>query len=371
MKKTDSALRSTKDKMQQEPLKSWQLLEIVQHLSPPSGLSGCRKKINFSADGISIKSILKPDGKKAHFYSGLLKCGHTWTCPFCSESAARITEAKVNAVIDKSIENGLSVSHVVFTIYHERSDSLASLFTQFKNVIRTMKNRPTFKKWKSKVKYIGDIKALEIRLGANGWHLHAHYCFIHEIFQSDQDLWELFYMFKNACIGITARPPSEKAFFARGGFFDDAAKYITKWSPGKELTQDSKKDRSEGLSFWGILREVYRGNKYYQARALEYITDTKNQRRIVFSDGLKAWADIVPDFNPEDKTEDELGKTVYELTPNQWHAICHQECRAEILAMFDGGFYEAAIHMIMIIEERTLGRYKPPKGGNLPCQMNS
>jgi hypothetical protein len=364
VKKNENGVQNTKDKMQAEkPLKAWELLIIAQHIGPDSNLKYCHKKVNFYSDGVHVKSIVQSNGSYKHFYSGLLKCGRTWTCPFCSESAARIYELKVNAVVDKCIENGLSLSHVVFTIYHDRTDRLANLFDQFKKVIRTMKNRQSFKQWKSKVGYIGDIKALEIRLGQNGWHLHAHYAFITSIAQEDSELWELFYMFKNAAAGITTRQPAEKAFFARGSFFDDAAKYMTKWSPGKEMTQESKKDKSEGLSFWNILEEVSRGNKYYQARAIEYMTDTYNQRRLVFSDGLKAWAEIIPDYNPEDKTEDELGKIVYTLTPTQWQAICYQECREEILLMFDGGYIKEAIAMITIIEERQFGRYRPPKGG--------
>lgn len=357
-KKSATGLETTKDKMQAKlKISNWKVLNEVQKIDQFSGIQICRKNVNYNSDGVKIKKRLDKKGNIKHYYSGLMQCGHTWTCPFCAETAAREKETTINLVVDKVIDEGLNLSHVVFTLYHDHKMSLESLFAQFKKVIRTMKNRKPFKTWKKQNGIIGDIKAYEVRLGENGWHLHSHYCFISDKFITEKTLSELFPMFQEASIGITTRKPSEKAFFCREAFFDDTARYLTKWSPGKELAIEESKTGTWSESFWKLVENSTNNCLYSRAKVYEYCQATKKQRRIVFSKGLKKWAGIEEQLTEIEKTEDEIGEIVYNLEESTWWTIVQSDLREEILLIFDNN---DIITAILLLKKLTPLVYRPP-----------
>lgn len=327
-----AGLETTKSESQDARSKLlWKLLEILHTLPGIGNAFYCRRKLQYKKTEVEVKQQTDTSGRKKTFFGNLYRCCHDWTCPFCARESAMKREKEVGAIIEAVTAFGWSVSHVTLTIYHDKGSKLSDMFLQYEKAVRAWKNRKAWKSWKKQHGYEGDIKALEVNLGEGGWHLHAHYCIITRREVSEDELHEIFTMWKDACVGVTARPPSEKAFFARTLFADEAAGYLCKWGLTQEIARSDEKISSEGSTWWQILYRAGQGQRYYETKALEYIQATRRQRRMVFSNNLRKLLECLPKVADESDEDQATATTIRTLSPREWVAILRTRSRGALL----------------------------------------
>ena len=115
-------------------------------------------------------------------YGHVVKCGSVWICPVCSAKIVSGRRQELSDFIDRVYAAGPDyvVSMLTLTIPHQRTDDLSSLLDKMCKAKRTFQNRKVWKRISAEIGLAGEIRALEVTHGANGWHPHFHCLLIHK-----------------------------------------------------------------------------------------------------------------------------------------------------------------------------------------------
>jgi hypothetical protein len=241
------------------------------------------------------------EGGKAR-YKGLTACGDVWACPSCA--------AKIAGERRKDLERAMVAAHLgghhgyllTLTFPHERGMSLEDLTGRFAKALASFKNSRGYKGFMERHGRIGQIKALEVKHGGNGWHPH-----VHELVFADRGLLEdtrgldaLRAAWVKALIkqGLGSQEEASDmlahALDFRGG--DDAAAYIAKfghdekWGMSSEMTEGMKKigrDRNGHYTPFELLDLAWQGEDWAAALYREYVAAMKGKRAITWTRGLR------------------------------------------------------------------------------------
>jgi hypothetical protein len=260
---------------------------------------------------VTLERSEHSDGNRARL-AGAIWCG-AWTCPYCQgrhrfKRSIDVAQTLRGALAAKP---GRRAWLVTFTLQHKKKDALADLLAAMdKGWASVMRGRAGQADRDAGV--VGTIRALELTVGANGWHPHYHVIVIadgwstikaEEVFNGWEERW------------LAKVPGLEKLavdFREIEGNADAVAKYIT-GSEALEIDQvegaameltrtDWKKARGENMS----LREVYAAlvetkklrdtDKDAAAmysllvqRFREFERATKGRRWVVVAQSLKEW----------------------------------------------------------------------------------
>lgn len=125
-----------------------------------------------TAEGTLVPVHYSKYAKRAS-YSGLIVCGRVWTCPVC---AARISEERrkdLTETIKRAQDEGLAVYMITRTFPHTSEESLLDIRKRLQAAENIYRNE-TWRRIKKHFGIVATVRALEITLGINGWHLHIH-----------------------------------------------------------------------------------------------------------------------------------------------------------------------------------------------------
>ncbi len=108
-------------------------------------------------------------------YGGLVTCGAVWLCPVCQAKIAAHRALEVAAVTEWAEREGIAMYFGALTVQHGPDDALSVSLDTLRTAWREMtRNRG----WQNIVDAAGGevrfVRALEINIGANGWHPHQH-----------------------------------------------------------------------------------------------------------------------------------------------------------------------------------------------------
>lgn len=279
-----------------------------------------------------------------HHFSGLETCGSVWHCPVC---AARISEQRcqdVEFILDRHHSAGGSAYLMTLTIPHYAAQTCLELLNTVRGIWRSVKQGNPWVRAKDKYGYLGDIRALEVTHGGNGWHPHLHILIFLRPGVSDLKAEALGLWFYERWARYVHKrgygPCSIDAFtFKKASGDRGAAEYVGKWGIAQELTKTHAKRGKGGRTPWEILRDAEDCNDRDSALFSEYGRDFKGARQLTWSRGLRDYYGLDAEA-PDDELTEEPGLPqthVASIHRELWLEISHEGLTAIVLTAFDRG----------------------------------
>ncbi len=251
-------------------------------------------------EGQAGVGVYKAGGKAR--YKGLTACGDVWACPSC---AAKIAGERRRDLERALVAANLSAKHgylLTLTFPHEFGMSLDDMNGRFMKALTSFKNSRGYKAFMEAHERLGQIKALEVKHGGNGWHPH-----VHELVFANKGLLEdvrgidrLKQAWVKALLKQGLGEPAKAsdmlahALDFRGG--DDAAAYIAKfghderWGMSSEMTEGLKKigtDQKGHYTPFQLLDLAQHGEGWAATLYREYAKAMKGRRAITWTRGLR------------------------------------------------------------------------------------
>lgn len=147
----------------------WRRLRAVQRFTTKKLLGKCKTPIGSSHVGIATNA----DGNGAHLV-GLQSCANVWACPCCAPKIRAARMVDVLDAFDRHTANGGGFAFLTITLWHQRDEALADLLDLLGGAWKYVAAHRSFKEAKQRLGMVGNITALEVTDGGNGWHPHRH-----------------------------------------------------------------------------------------------------------------------------------------------------------------------------------------------------
>lgn len=251
-------------------------------------------------EGQGFVSVYRSTGKAR--YKGLTACGDVWACPSCAAKIAGERRKDLERALVAANLDGKHGYLLTLTFPHEAGMSLEALTGAFMKALTSFKNARGYKTFMENHGRLGQIKALEVKHGGNGWHPH-----VHELVFANKGLLEdvrgldrLKQAWVKALLKQGLGDPSKAsdmiahALDFRGG--DDAAAYIAKfghderWGMSSEMTEGLKKigtDKQGHYTPFQLLELAQQGEGWAATLYREYVAAMKGRRAITWTRGLR------------------------------------------------------------------------------------
>lgn len=227
-------------------------------------------------------------------FGGLETCGSVWHCPVCAAKIAEGRRKELETLMKAHAAGGGDVYMMTLTVPHHRYQSCKELRTAVSATWRKVKQGSPWMKARKRCKYLGDVRALEVTHGGNGWHPHLHVLLFFKPSASTDEqeyLGEWFFerwarFVERAGFGRCSR----NAFtYDHVHGADGAAQYVSKWGviATFELTHSHLKNGRAGRTPWQILADCKRGSRSDKALFREYAKAFKGARQLTWTRGLR------------------------------------------------------------------------------------
>ena len=144
------------------------LHRLARALMPRERLALCGVALRYGASGVVVRRL--PDGRAC--YSGLYRCGDFWRCPSCRVTLGIRRARQIETALRAHVDAGGSALLATYTVPHTRDESLPVVLARLAGTWRRYARHA----WRDCVGayYIGNVRALEVVHGVNGWHPHYH-----------------------------------------------------------------------------------------------------------------------------------------------------------------------------------------------------
>lgn len=287
-------------------------------------------------------------GDRPAGFAGIERCGSIWCCPACSAVIRAGRAREIEQAVKYHQETGGSVLFFTGTQRHHGGDQLAVTLDVVLEAWRKLTAGRPWKRIKEKHQVSGYIRSIEVTLGANSWHPHAHVLlFLDADINADQveelrpTLYELW---ARAVERAGGKPPTERGLDLQK-LDDDGkllAKYLAKvqdekqgWSVGAEMTRaDVKQGRGGSITPFQLLDDHPDYDEQERARLWrEFYLVSKGRRAVTWSRGLKARC-CIGDVSDEDILDEaESTALVWRTSSKAYRSVLRSEPVALALAL--------------------------------------
>jgi len=144
------------------------LHRLARALMPRERLALCGVALRYGASGVVVRRL--PDGRAC--YSGLYRCGDFWRCPSCRVTLGIRRARQIETALRAHVDAGGSALLATYTVPHTRDESLPVVLARLADTWRRYAKHA----WRDVLgaHYVGNVRALEVTHGVNGWHPHYH-----------------------------------------------------------------------------------------------------------------------------------------------------------------------------------------------------
>jgi hypothetical protein len=270
----------------------------------------CQRSLTAPGELLGVRRNV--DGSGASL-AGVSTCGSVWACPVCSLKVCVKRQGEVAAGMKAHVGAGGYVWLMTNTFPHEAGERpLADMLVLQAKAMQKFQNCRTYKRILGKGIRTGSIKALEITLGAHGWHPHTHSLVFAtpdafgDVREGDDGkmasrlIDELKRAWYEALLKVGLCGPAqmsdvlEHGLDVRGGQY--AAEYVakfgrdTKWGLSRELTMNAAKTSGgqKGAHPFQLLEWAAKGDGQSAAQFREYVEAFTGRRMLTWTPGLKA-----------------------------------------------------------------------------------
>ena len=127
-------------------------------------------RVPVSSDGLVG---VRANGESVGF-AGLASCGSVWSCPVCNSRIQAVRRLEVGVALANVHANGGGAAFGAITVRHELGQGLDGLLAALTYGIARIAQDKTVKRLRAEMGHIGRVQALEVTVGAYGWHPHRH-----------------------------------------------------------------------------------------------------------------------------------------------------------------------------------------------------
>lgn len=305
--------------------------------------------------------------RKKATYRRLILCNRLWHCPVCAQ---RISEQRRQELTLASVGSGLFCVMATLTMQHKKSDPLASMVKAIVETYRQLKSGRAWQDVKAEYGVVGDVRALEVTYGDNGWHVHIHALIFLQSKLSNHAQETLEMTLKRRFLAILAHS-GYNASWGHGLWLTSENEYIREyvakfgrlpraridgnlWTIYHEITKSNvKKTRSDnGLTPWGLLIAYGLGDKHAAKLFIEYAKVFKGFHQLQWSRGLK---DVIEIKDIKDDEIEDIPEAEYfaSLSPDMWEQVVAMHKRAEVLQAvekIEGNYKEFRVALAQLLD---------------------
>lgn len=148
--------------------------------------------------------------------SGLKRCKSMWSCPVCAPSMRAARAAETTALVERAQAIGHTVVMPSYTFPHQAGEPLAETLGYLREAFRLMWSGRWADGFRTRYGITGQVRAMEVTYGVNGWHPHAHQLLFCDLPQADIDaalvpMWLALYRRWCDCVmAVCGRKPSSR-----------------------------------------------------------------------------------------------------------------------------------------------------------------
>ena len=236
--------------------------------------------------GMPVSSVVavKSDGLSC-WPSGVASCGLIWVCPVCAAKIKARRALEIEGATVGHIASGGSLSMLTVTVRHTRDMPLVDVLAAVRGSWARLKR---LKSWSSLAAVlVGQVRALEVTVGENGWHPHQHLLLFVRGDVGRGDLGALLpavcadwrrLVFE--CLGVS--PSVERGLHLLTFGMDSAA--VAAGYLSKVANEVAGPNAKAGRDPFSLLDEIGDASSY--ARWIEYADGMKGARAFGYSKGL-------------------------------------------------------------------------------------
>jgi hypothetical protein len=295
---------------------------------------------------------------------GVQTCGSVWACPVCSLKVGERRRVELNGLIkaaklpysgDPGRNPNRRALLVTLTVPHYRRQSCAEVLDLVSQARRGLFSGRSWVEFSKKWGWLGQVTALEVTRGANGWHVHLHILAIVDVpgweFSVD-DLRpldrngepvsdRLLQSIRGDLLAIWERKvsshgeiPNLDHFRRRSVRVDEgqrAAEYVSKygtqssgWSETAEMSKSQSKRGGgpKGLTPWDFLRR-YResGDPHWGRLFEEYAEAFRGKSQLQWGHGVRERFGLGETESDEDVAASVEGRRVCSLLREHWAVL--------------------------------------------------
>ena len=349
----------------------YRLRHLLREVSTVDRVKGCGWEP--IANGIQIR-LSATDGRMVAGFGGLETCGRIWLCPVCSAKIRVRRGDQIAEACARHLDNeGAACWFITVTLPHEKGDALRDSFNALNEAWRYVKTGRAYQVDKKRFGILGDIRAVEVTHGENGWHPHAHIL----VFTSRQLEFDEMCAWAArldarwaqglAKVGWPQGKPGVRFTMVPVTKGKGVAAYVAKVQEkglGNEIARADMKDAREGnRTPFSILADFGNGALADDLELWwEYEAATAGRSAIRWSPGL--WAKLMPDeddlTDEEIAAEDEKGSTIAYMAPWTWRRIrAIQGAEIAVLEAVEAHGWGGLLRVLIDLRVGTQGVFTP------------
>lgn len=151
----------------------YRMRDAAQWLTSARGVAHCGQRLANPAAGGSV-SLRVHVGTGRPSFGNLARCNSPWECPVCAPRVQAGRAEELRALNDAHTAAGGTLWMATLTLPHNEGDALKPLRTHVAKAWTAIKTGAPWQRWKARLRLVGDVRALEVTHGLNGWHPHLH-----------------------------------------------------------------------------------------------------------------------------------------------------------------------------------------------------
>ena len=266
--------------------KRWMLQSAARRLLPGHRVGVClrHQRRDLDQDGVPVYRRARDQHT---YFGGLMTCGNVWVCPVCAAKVSERRRQDLRAGLASHIASGGSVALLTLTVPHSIQHKAFDLVHTLLSLYR--------RAWSGRSAlsgilegYAGQVRALEVTHGVNGWHPHLHVLLF---FNDTPDLHQAQTLIFDQWSRLVAGAGLGQVSLEHGVSLQDgthASEYATKWGVVEEITKANvKQARRAGRTPFALLADYQTGDLQAGALFAEFTKAFKGRAQLHWSKGLR------------------------------------------------------------------------------------
>jgi hypothetical protein len=318
--------------------------------------------------------MVKVNAGVAHF-AGVETCGRVWLCPVCAAKIRARRGDEIAEAVGRHLAAGGGAYFATATLPHDQGDALSRSLDVLTRAWRSLMSGRAGQEDKKRFGVIGNIKAVEITHGRNGWHPHIHAVMLTSAETTAEELVSWYARLDarwSAALVANGWHPGRAGYRFRLDLVNRArsgglAAYVTKVQEsglGNEIARaDLKRGRESSRTPLQILAEFGSDGLADDLDLWhEYEKATQGKSALRWSRGLRAMLlpDVDESSDEEIAAEDVGGDEVAALLPHTWYRLTAiPGAEAAVLAAVESDGWAGLLRTLIAYRVGTDGLLTP------------
>jgi hypothetical protein len=132
------------------------------------------KRVRTCGNAIGAAVGVKYDSASGAGFTGRETCGSVWSCPVCASKVAARRAIELEALLSTAEARGKRIAMVTLTVRHHKGDTLRDVWDAVAKGWAAITRGRAWVNVQRIVGLVGWVKAVEVTVGKNGWHVHVH-----------------------------------------------------------------------------------------------------------------------------------------------------------------------------------------------------